>query len=93
MLFEFTCNARWKNDEWNKLFNLVADFKAEYNLKVIDMGSIKSGKYYFKIGGYTFYFENNSQGNWIKFQSDTSKEDFDEKYNFIVSKTDEKHLW
>jgi hypothetical protein len=86
MLFKVVEKAKWNTDVWDKLFNLINDFKNEYSLKVESIGHQTSDKYYYSVGNYNIYFEVNSQGFWITLESNTDKADFDEKFNFIFNR-------
>lgn len=86
MLFRVVDKVKWNDEVWERLFNLIDEFKTEYNLKVGSMGEASRNKVYFSIDKYSLYFEPNSQGNWFSFEADTSKEDFDEKFKFIYGR-------
>lgn len=83
MLFKVIDKANWKENEWDELFSLVNDFKKEFNLKLVSIDKLLNGKYCFSLEGYYIHFERNSQGSWVTFEANTSKTDFDEKFNFI----------
>lgn len=85
MLFKVVDKVRWKTDEWDKIFNLVNDFKKEFEVKLKSINNF-DGELYFNLDGWIICIEENNSGFWVTLESNTSKADFDEKYEFIFSR-------
>ena len=87
MLFKVVERARWDGNEWEQAFNLINDFRNEFNIPVKTIGSSVSGNtIYFSMSGFNIYFKENNQGMWVTLEADTNKSNFDEKYEFVFSR-------
>lgn len=92
MLFTVIDKARWKDHNWDKFFNLVNDFKSEFKFELRSIDHMARDRYSFSLSGFIISCEPNSQGFWVTLQADTSKTDFDEKYEFIFNRLKEEDL-
>lgn len=93
MIFTITYRAdlerNWKRNACDNFFNLINEFKNKFNLELYSIEKSEEKfifkneeNYCFILRNYYIYF--NTKDSIITLRSNTSKKDFDEKYNFIV---------
>jgi len=86
MLIETVDNMQWKEGCWNKLFELVNEYKDIYKTEVHSMGQFDKKQYFSFNDGLTIYFENTSQnGYWLTVKVSGSMKDVTERIEFIYS--------
>lgn len=88
MKFDVTETLKWENDVWEKLFQLISDFKTNFKLSINSMGKDNEtrDKFYYTLDKYTISFEVKGSGFYISLKADTTKDDFDKKLKFILEK-------
>lgn len=92
MEFMVSGEAKWRTCVWDKTFELLKDFKNEYNLNIksISSSTHTQNKYCFSIDIYDIWIEfkdeETSEKALITFKANTTKEDFDDKFNFIFKR-------
>lgn len=85
MLLKVVEKINWDKNEWNKIFDLISDFRNEFSLDIKGIDKIGKG-INFNFGIYDFYFERNSHGLWMTIESNGSKIEFDKVFDYIFNR-------
>ena len=84
VIFSVCTFSRWKtDDQWDKAFDLIDNFRKKYDLKIINSWGESHTVLNIRLGIYNIKFEQLNSGIWITLDTTTTKEDFDEKFDFI----------